>query len=79
MTNNTAEAELQAVAVGRRNRTFAGSDEGGRRAAALYTLIATASSPMCWQRCWTIQRNGSATFYRGIGTQNAVPRPDTWR
>jgi transposase len=30
------------MAVGRKNWTFAGSDEGGRRAAALYTLIATA-------------------------------------
>jgi transposase len=42
MTNNAAERELRAIAVGRRNWTFAGSDEGGRRAAALYTLIATA-------------------------------------
>ena len=41
MTNNAAERELRAVAVGRRNWTFAGSDQGGRRAAALYTLIAT--------------------------------------
>jgi transposase len=38
MTNNAAERELRAIAVGRRNWTFAGSDEGGRRAAALYTL-----------------------------------------
>ena len=43
MSNNAAERELRAVAVGRRNWTFAGSDEGGRRAAAIYTLIATAS------------------------------------
>jgi len=42
MSNNAAERELRAVAVGRKNWTFAGSDEGGRRAAALYTLIATA-------------------------------------
>ena len=42
MTNNAAERELSAVAVGRRNWTFAGSDQGGRRAEALYTLIATA-------------------------------------
>lgn len=42
MSNNAAERELRAVAVGRRNWTFAGSDEGGRRAAAIYTLIATA-------------------------------------
>jgi len=42
MTNNAAERELRAVAMGRKNWTFAGSDEGGRRAAAVYTLIATA-------------------------------------
>jgi transposase len=52
MTNNAAERELRAIAVGRRNWTFAGSDEGGRRAAALYTLIATAKlndiDPQTW-------------------------------
>ncbi len=52
MTNNAAERELRAVALGRRNWTFAGSDEGGRRAAALYTLIATAKlndvDPQAW-------------------------------
>jgi len=42
MSNNAAERELRAVAVGRRNWTFAGSDDGGRRTAAAYTLIATA-------------------------------------
>jgi transposase len=42
ISNNAAERELRAIAVGRRNWTFAGSDEGGRRAAAIYTLIATA-------------------------------------
>jgi transposase len=52
MSNNAAERELRAVAVGRRNWTFAGSDEGGRRAAAIYTLIATAKlndiDPQVW-------------------------------
>jgi transposase len=41
MTNNAAERALRGIAVGRRNWTFAGSDAGGRRAAALYTLIET--------------------------------------
>jgi len=52
MTNNAAERELRAVAMGRKNWTFAGSDEGGRRAAAIYTLIATAKlndiDPQAW-------------------------------
>jgi transposase len=40
------------LATGRRNWTFAGSDEGGRRAAAIYTLIETAKlndvDPLAW-------------------------------
>src|SRR5438105_9939915 len=42
MSNNAAERELRGIAVGRRNWTFAGSDDGGRRAAAIYTLVQTA-------------------------------------
>lgn len=55
MSNNAAERELRglrAVAVGRRNGTFAGSDEGGRRAAAIYTLIATAKLNDVDPRAW---------------------------
>jgi transposase len=52
MTNNAAERELRAVAVGRKNWTFAGSDAGGQRAAAFYTLIGTAKlndvDPQAW-------------------------------
>jgi len=52
MSNNAAERELRAVAVGRKNWTFAGSDEGGRRAAAIYTLIATAKLNGVDPRAW---------------------------
>jgi transposase len=40
--NNAAERALRAVALGRKNWLFAGSDDGGERAAAIYTLIGTA-------------------------------------
>ncbi|HEY6348462.1 MAG TPA: IS66 family transposase [Candidatus Angelobacter sp.] len=40
--NNAAERSLRAVALGRKNFLFAGSDAGGERAAAIYTLIGTA-------------------------------------
>jgi transposase len=40
--NNTAERALRAVALGRKNWLFAGSDDGGERAAAIYTLLGTA-------------------------------------
>jgi len=39
--NNGAERSLRGVAVGRRNWTFFGSDNGGRTAAVLSSLIAT--------------------------------------
>jgi len=40
--NNAAERALRTVALGRKNWLFAGSDDGGERAAAIYTLIGTA-------------------------------------
>jgi hypothetical protein len=40
--NSAAERALRAVAVGRRNYLFAGSDRGGERAAVFYTLIGSA-------------------------------------
>jgi transposase len=40
--NNAAERALRAVAIGRKNYLFAGSDRGGERAAAIYSLIGTA-------------------------------------
>ena len=39
--NNAAERSLRAVALGRKNYLFAGSDAGGERAAAMYSLIGT--------------------------------------
>jgi transposase len=40
--NNAAERSLRAVALGRKNYLFAGSDRGGASAAAIYSLIGTA-------------------------------------
>jgi transposase len=52
MTNNAAERALRGVAVGRANWTFAGSDRGSERAAAIYTLIETCKlnhlDPQAW-------------------------------
>ncbi|MFD2184982.1 IS66 family transposase, partial [Rhodoplanes azumiensis] len=52
LSNNAAERALRGIAVGRHNWTFAGSDEGGRRAAAVYSLIETAKlndiDPQAW-------------------------------
>jgi transposase len=40
--NNAAERALRVVALGRKNYLFAGSDAGGERAAAIYSLLGTA-------------------------------------
>ena len=40
--NNAAERRMRPLALGRKNCLFAGSLEGGRRAAIIYTLIGTA-------------------------------------
>ena len=52
MTNNAAERAMRIPVLGRKNWLFAGSDEGGARAAIFYTLIATAKlgdlDPEAW-------------------------------
>ena len=52
LSNNAAERALRGIALGRRSWLFAGSDRGGERAAAMYTLIATAKlngiGPQAW-------------------------------
>ena len=42
ISNSAAERAIRPLALGRKNWLFAGSDNGGGRAAAMYTLIETA-------------------------------------
>jgi transposase len=42
LSNNAAERAIRPLALGRKNWLFAGSDAGGQRAAAIYTLIESA-------------------------------------
>ena len=52
MSNNAAERGLRGVALGRKSWLFCGSDRGGRRAAAMYSLIVSAKmngvDPQAW-------------------------------
>jgi hypothetical protein len=52
LSNNAAERAMRSVALGRRSWLFAGSDRGGQRAAAMYSLIVTAKmndvDPQAW-------------------------------
>ena len=54
ISNNAAERAIRPLALGRKNYMFAGSDVGGHRAAAAYTLIETAKlnglDPQAWLR-----------------------------
>ena len=42
--NNVSERALRTVVTGRNNWTFCGSDAGGRRAAILYSFVATCNA-----------------------------------
>ena len=52
LTNNAAERALRGIALGRKSWLYAGSDRGGARAAAMYTVIGTAKlndvDPQAW-------------------------------
>ncbi len=52
LTNNAAERSLRGVALGRKAWLFAGSDRGGERAAAMYSLIMTAKLNDVDPRAW---------------------------
>jgi transposase len=52
LSNNAAERGLRGIALGRKSWLFCGSDRGGRRAAAMYSLVITAKmnrvDPQAW-------------------------------
>ena len=52
LSNNSAERALRGIAIGRKAWMFAGSNRGGERAAAIYSLITTAKlndvDPHAW-------------------------------
>src|SRR5206468_6547570 len=76
LTNNAAERALRGLALGRRAWLFAGSDRGGERAGAMYSLITTAKlndvdpqpgSPTCCAGSTITQPRGSTSCSPGIG------------
>jgi transposase len=52
LSNNAAERALRGIALGRKSWLFCGSDRGGQRAAAIYSLIVTCKmnslDPQAW-------------------------------
>ena len=74
--NNGAERSLRGVAVGRRNWTFLGSDNGGRTAAVLTSLIATCQrhkvEPFAYRRI-DFQTNEGVDDSHGKVSQASAP------
>jgi hypothetical protein len=82
LSNNAAERALRGVAIGRKARLFAGSDRGGERAAAMYSLITAPSSttstrspvsPTCCAGSTIAWPRGSTNCFPGSG-KLALPR-----
>ncbi len=52
LSNNVAERAIRGIALGRKSWLFAGSDRGGQRAAAMYSIIVTCKlndvDPQAW-------------------------------
>src|SRR3954452_8591419 len=52
LSNNAAERALRGIALGRKSWLFVGSDRGGQRAAAMYSIVVTAKmndvDPQAW-------------------------------
>ena len=89
MTNNAAERALRGVAIGRANWTFAGSDRGAQRAAAIYTLTETCKlngvDPQAYLAersspdCPTTRPVASMTSCPGTGRGRSLHRPRRYR
>jgi len=70
LDNNPAERRMRAIALGRKNYLFVGSEGGGKAAAIAYTLIETAKLNAVEPHAWlaaTLNRNGEACSATGSG------------
>jgi transposase len=76
LSNNAAEGALRGVALGRKSWLFRGSDRGGQRAAAMYSLIVSAKMNGLDPQAWLadtlaasprLHLTGSMSFCRGTG------------
>jgi transposase len=84
LSNNAAERALRSIAVGRHNWIFAGSDEGARRAAAIYTLIETCLCRVRHKAVYAVRRtmpsgSGRILLYWRICGLSSEHRPNSIR
>ncbi|MEY9104509.1 hypothetical protein ABH999_000705 [Bradyrhizobium yuanmingense] len=81
LSNNAAERGLRGIALGRKSWLFCGSDRGGQRAAAMYSLIVTAKRNGADLQAWladVLARIAAHPAHRlnfcpGIGRQRSSP------
>jgi transposase len=67
--HNIAERAIRGLAVGRKNWLFAGSDTGGQRAAAIYSLIETAKLNAINPEAWLadiLPRDDKIVFWKSL-------------
>lgn len=76
--NSASERALRPIAVGRKNWLFAGSEEGAKRAAAIYTII--GSCALNGVDPWAYLRDVLAKL-SGMWPQNRLDEllPDVWK
>ena len=64
---------LRGIALGRRSWLFAGSDRGGERAAAMYTLIVTAKLNGVDPQAWLADALGRIAELPHTGVHELLP------
>lgn len=75
--NNASENALRRVAIGRKNWLFAGSDNGGRTAATLFSLIATCQRHRV--EPWAYLRDVLTRIAASPISQLGTLLPDRWQ
>jgi hypothetical protein len=71
MTNNAVERAIRPLALTRKNYLFAGSDSGGMRSAAMYTLLESAKMNRLDPEAYL--RDVLARIARSIASANSCP------
>ena len=75
LDNNTAERGMRAIALGRKNYLFVGSEAGGNAAAIAYTLIETAKLNAVDPHAWLADTLARIPDYKITKVDNLLP----WR
>ena len=77
LDNNTAERSMRAIALGRKNYLFLGSEAGGKSAAIAYTLIETAKLNGVDPQAWLADTLARLPDYKITRVDELLPW--TWR